>query len=62
VKALGEGLSIPLDGFEVALDPDLPPALLRGCDGWSVAAFEPFPGFQAAVVAVGQWRLMRGVS
>jgi 4'-phosphopantetheinyl transferase len=59
-KAVGRGLSIPLDSFEVALDPGQPPALLRGCDGWTVAAFEPHPGFQAAVVAPGEWRLMQG--
>lgn len=58
VKACACGLNLPLDGFEVSLAPDAPAALLSGCDGWSVAAFEPRPGFHAAVVAEGSdWRL-----
>ena len=56
-KALGCGLSLPLDAFDVELDPRRPARLLRGCKGWSVASFAPFPGFQAAVVAAGDWRL-----
>ena len=42
VKALGRGLSIPLDSFEVALRPDEPPAVLD----WNV------PG-----AAAGRWQL-----
>jgi 4'-phosphopantetheinyl transferase len=58
VKARGGGLSIPLNGFEVSLAPGEPAALLAGCTGWSVRAFEPEPGFQAAVVAQGaDWEL-----
>ena len=53
VKARGDGLTVALDGFDVSLAPGEPAALLRGCDGWSVASFEPASGFQAAVVAAG---------
>jgi 4'-phosphopantetheinyl transferase len=57
VKALGCGLSLPLDAFDVDID-DRGPRLGRGCDGWSVRTFEPRPGFQAAVVAEGDdWSL-----
>jgi 4'-phosphopantetheinyl transferase len=60
VKALGCGLSLPLDAFDVELDPRRPARLLHGCAGWSVASFAPLPGFQAAVVASGAWRLHLG--
>ena len=53
VKATGCGLSLSLDSFDVSLAPDEPAALLRGAEGWSVASFEPSPGYQAAVVARG---------
>ena len=59
IKALGSGLSHPLDAFDVSVAPDEPARLLRGCEGWSVQAFEPAPGFTAAVVAEGQgWTLI----
>lgn len=58
VKAVGGGLSIALDNFDVSLAPEEPAALLRGCEGWSVQSFSPMPGFQAAIVARGaNWRL-----
>jgi 4'-phosphopantetheinyl transferase len=53
LKARGDGLGVALDSFDVTLAPETPAALLRGCDGWSVASFEPAPGYQAAVVAAG---------
>lgn len=53
IKAVGRGLSIDLDSFDVSLAPDEPAALRRGCEGWSVQSFMPMPGFQAAVVAPG---------
>ena len=59
IKARGRGLSLALDSFDVSLAPDEPAALLRGCDGWSVRAFEPAPGYHAAVVAEGtDWQLL----
>jgi 4'-phosphopantetheinyl transferase len=58
IKAVGRGLSIVLDSFDVSLTPGEPAALRRGCEGWSVQSFEPLAGFQAAVVAHGaNWRL-----
>jgi 4'-phosphopantetheinyl transferase len=54
VKAIGEGLSRPLDSFDVTLDADS--ALLLRMDGerdgpaaWQMAHFTPAPGFQGAV-------------
>ena len=60
IKALGSGLSHPLNAFDVSVAPGEPARLLRGCEGWSVQAFEPAPGFTAAVVAEGDgWTLSR---
>lgn len=58
VKARGGGLSIHLASFEVSLAPDAPAVLLHGGVGWSMRAFEPAPGYHAAVVAQGDdWEL-----
>ncbi len=55
VKALGAGLSVPLDGFEVSLKPD-EPAQLRSIQGspqaaaaWTLWAARPAPTSWAAV-------------
>ncbi len=55
VKALGAGLSVPLDGFEVAVHPD-EPAALRSIGGsetaaleWTLWAARPAPQTWAAV-------------
>jgi 4'-phosphopantetheinyl transferase len=57
VKALGEGLSHPLDCFSVSLRPDEKAALL-GVDGdaheparWKMHALEPGIGYVAALIA-----------
>lgn len=56
IKALGAGLSHPLDAFDVSLVPDLPAKILRvantdgDCCGWSLECFVPAPGFVGAVV------------
>jgi 4'-phosphopantetheinyl transferase len=56
VKARGEGLSLPLDRFDVSLLPGEPPALLRTLDDpaeaerWRVFALPVPPGYEAAVV------------
>ncbi len=51
VKALGLGLSYPLDAFEVTCGPDVPARLVSGGDGWALHAFAPEPGYCAAVAA-----------
>jgi 4'-phosphopantetheinyl transferase len=53
VKALGQGLSHPLDGFDVSLAPGEPATLLSPAGTWSMHGFAPRPGFQAAVVVEG---------
>jgi 4'-phosphopantetheinyl transferase len=64
VKARGEGLSFPLDQFDVSLAPGEPAALLRTLGDpeeaarWSLRELFPGPGFVAAVAAAGHsWRL-----
>jgi 4'-phosphopantetheinyl transferase len=55
VKALGEGLSAPLQAFDVSLAPSEPARLLRvdrvfaQASPWRLDAFSPLPGFIAAV-------------
>ena len=60
VKALGGGLSVPLERFEVSLDPDGSAELLS-VDGsaavaavWSLWGFRPLAGFWGAVAVQGQ--------
>ncbi|MDB5738538.1 MAG: 4-phosphopantetheinyl transferase superfamily protein [Sphingomonas bacterium] len=53
IKAIGLGVSHPLDSFEVSLAPGDTPALLGGGEGWSIASFEAAPGYQAALVTAG---------
>jgi 4'-phosphopantetheinyl transferase len=55
IKALGDGLSYPLDRFDVSLAPGQPAKILRvenrpgdEC-GWTMDSFSPAPGFVAAV-------------
>jgi 4'-phosphopantetheinyl transferase len=50
VKALGLGLSHPLDAFTVAVTPDEPACFTSDEPGWTLASFEPAPGYQAALV------------
>jgi len=64
IKATGEGLAAPLNGFEITLDPVLPARFL-GIDGdpakaraWSLYHLEPAPGYVGAVALAGNgWRL-----
>jgi 4'-phosphopantetheinyl transferase len=59
VKARGDGLSLAPDQFTVSFIPGKTAELL-GCDeglhettDWSISAFEPFPGFTAALAVRG---------
>jgi 4'-phosphopantetheinyl transferase len=59
IKALGEGLSMPLNAFDVSLAPGEPAALLRSREGpndisrWSMYALPVKPGYIAALVVEG---------
>jgi 4'-phosphopantetheinyl transferase len=55
IKALGLGLSCPLDAFDVTIDPDAPARIIRieeridGVANWAIQALTPYPGYIAAV-------------
>jgi 4'-phosphopantetheinyl transferase len=62
IKARGDGLSLPLDQFDVAFAPGEPAALLRTAWEasealrWGLRELDPGPGFAAAVAAEGtEW-------
>jgi 4'-phosphopantetheinyl transferase len=64
IKAHGEGLSLPLDQFDVSLAPGEPVALLATHGDpqetlrWSLQALTPGPGYVAALAVEGQgWQL-----
>jgi 4'-phosphopantetheinyl transferase len=64
IKAIGEGLSFPLDEFDVSLVPDEPAALLNTRNGpleaarWSLQALPVDEGYVAALAVEGhEWRL-----
>lgn len=66
VKATGDGLSRPLDGFAVTLAPGEPAALLDVADDpaeverWRLAALAPARGYIGALAVEGSgWRLAR---
>ena len=59
IKAIGEGLSHPLDQFQVSLSPEEPARLLN-VEGsleevtrWSMTSWVPAPGYVAALVVEG---------
>ncbi len=59
IKARGEGLSFPLEQFEVSVGPYEPARILRvdgdasEALGWSMLALNPAPGYAGAVVVEG---------
>jgi 4'-phosphopantetheinyl transferase len=64
IKARGDGLSLPLDQFDVSLRPDEPPALLRThfdpqeAGRWALHALTPGPGYVGALAVAGHgWQL-----
>ncbi len=64
IKGRGEGLSLPLDSFDVSLAPGEPAALLAarderaGAARWSLCELKAGPGYAAAIaVEGGGWRL-----
>ena len=66
IKAIGEGLSRPLDSFDVALGPGRPAALLAvrsdptEAARWRLVALAPHPQYVAALAVEGQeWQLSR---
>lgn len=65
IKAIGSGLSHPLDSFDVSLAPDEPAALLHTHENpheaarWTLRELSPGDGYVAAVaVEGGDWRLL----
>ena len=64
IKAVGEGLSYPLDSFEVAFAPGTEPRLVsvQGSETeptrWSLFSLAPAPGYTGALAVSGRnWRL-----
>jgi 4'-phosphopantetheinyl transferase len=64
IKAIGDGLSYPLDRFDVTLTPDQPPAFLaiegdsEAARRWSLFHLEPDPDYVGAVAIEGNaWQL-----
>jgi 4'-phosphopantetheinyl transferase len=65
IKALGEGLSVPLDSFEVAFGPDVPAALLQvivnptEVERWSMYDITVARGFRSALIVEGKGHRLR---
>jgi 4'-phosphopantetheinyl transferase len=64
IKAIGEGLSYPLEDFDVTLKPDEPARILRirqdmnAAQQWALYSFSPEDGFQAALAVQGHdWQI-----
>ncbi len=65
VKAVGDGLSFPLDSFDVSLAPGEPARILairdaeRARESWSLVHLDAAPGFAAALVVEGARPVVR---
>jgi len=64
IKAIGDGLTCPLDAFDVTLTPGRPAQLLRirgsaaKAEKWKLHSLYPKNGFIGAVIASGkEWQL-----
>ncbi|HTW63527.1 MAG TPA: 4'-phosphopantetheinyl transferase superfamily protein [Bryobacteraceae bacterium] len=55
IKAVGDGLSVPLDSFEVTLEPGAAPRMVRlegstaAAEHWTLHAFTPGPEYTGAI-------------
>jgi len=68
IKAIGKGLSQPLDAFDVTLAPHMPPTLLRAesddASRWSLVDIDAGPGYAAAlaienpVTTIRCWKIL----
>lgn len=64
IKAIGDGLTYPLDKFDVTLAPGEPAKLLRidgneaAAEKWMLTSFEPIENYVGALIAEGKaWQL-----
>jgi 4'-phosphopantetheinyl transferase len=66
IKAIGKGLSQPLDGFDVTLTPSEPPALLRGGEDdtlkWSFSDIDVGPDYASALAVEGTYPQITQIS
>src|SRR6202049_2170412 len=59
IKAVGDGLSVPLDSFRVTLGPGVPAEMLclggsiEAAKTWTMRHFDPAPGFVGAIAYPG---------
>ena len=66
IKARGQGLSLPLDSFQVAFGPGVPPSILGASDDpdatarWAVFDLQPSAGFAGAIVVERPPCVLRG--
>jgi 4'-phosphopantetheinyl transferase len=66
IKAMGAGLTFPLDAFSVCLDEDPSSQVLQTCTvapealaSWRIVSLKTDPGYHAAVAAgMGEWQVI----